>query len=72
MADRFGQQAYSRLKKALRPWTTTVYASKFKLYLAFTSWYQFQVDEVGYVLAFLEFFLECKQTNISIGILCLS
>ena len=48
-------QDYSRLEKALRPQTAIAYTSKFKLYLAYASWYQFQVDEVNSVLAFSEF-----------------
>ena len=48
-------QAYVRLGQALRPWTVSAYATKFKLYLAFTSWHQLPMQDVNAILAFLEF-----------------
>ena len=49
------RQAHVRLGQALRPRTASAYASKFKLYLAFTSWHQLPTHDVDAILAFLEF-----------------
>ena len=46
-------QAYGRLNKVLHPRTASAYLAKFKLYLAFTNWYQLQLEEIDTLLAFL-------------------
>ena len=48
-------QAHHRVHTALRPRTSAVYLAKFKLFLAFSTWYQFPLHVVVTILAFLEF-----------------
>ena len=48
-------QAYVRLGQALRPCTASANATKFNLYLAFTSWHQLPIQDVDAILVFLEF-----------------
>ena len=48
-------QAYRRINAALRPCTSSAYMSKLKIFMAFATWYQFPLDHVDTILAFLEF-----------------
>ena len=52
------RQAYVRLGQALRPRAASAYVTKFKLYLAFTSWHQLPIHDVDAILAFLEFLMQ--------------
>ena len=49
------RQAHSRVDSALRPCTASAYLTKFKLYFAFISWQQLPLQDLGSILAFLEF-----------------
>ena len=55
MAGRLVQLAYRRIHAALRPSTVTAYAAKFKLFLAFSIFHQFQLTDLDTILAFLEY-----------------
>ena len=54
IASRLVRQAHVRMDSALRPRTASAYLSKFKLYLAFITWFHLPVQDLSSILAFLE------------------
>ena len=55
LGSRLVNKAYTRVHTALRPRTSSAYQSKFNLFLAFITWFQFPLIHVDTILGFLEF-----------------